>query len=32
MSIEWKKDVDDALAQAQSGNRSVLLDFNAAPM
>jgi hypothetical protein len=32
MSIAWKKDVDNALAEAQSNNRSVLLDFNATPM
>jgi len=32
MSIAWSKDVDDALAQARSSKRPVLLDFNAAPM
>lgn len=32
MSIEWNKDVDAALAQAQTSKRPLLLDFNAAPM
>ena len=32
MSIQWNKDVDVALANAQSGKRPLLVDFNAAPM
>ena len=32
MAITWSKNVDDALAQAQSSKRRVLVDFNAAPM
>lgn len=32
MVIEWRKDVDAALAEARSGNRHALLDFSAAPM
>jgi hypothetical protein len=32
MSIEWKKDVDVAVAQARTSNRPLLIDFNAAPM
>jgi len=32
MSIEWNKDVDVALANARSGKRPLLVDFNAAPM
>ena len=31
MSIEWKKDVDAALAQARTSKRPLLIDFNAAP-
>ena len=32
MSIEWRKDVDAALAEARAGKRHLMLDFNAAPM
>ena len=32
MAMEWKKDVDAALAEARSTDRPVLLDFTAAPM
>ena len=31
MAVEWKKDVDAALAQAQEQNRPLLIDFSAAP-
>ena len=30
-TIEWKKDVDAAVAQAVHENRPLLLDFTAAP-
>jgi hypothetical protein len=29
--IEWKKDVDEVLAEAKRARRPVLLDFTAAP-
>jgi len=32
MQINWRKDIDQALKDAQSQNRHVLLDFSAAPM
>lgn len=32
MSIAWEKDIDDALEEARSSKRSLLVDFNAAPM
>ncbi len=32
MSIAWSKDVDKARANARTGRRPLLLDFNAAPM
>lgn len=32
MAIEWRKDVDAALAEAGAKGSEVLLDFNAAPM
>lgn len=32
MAIQWRKDVDAALAEAKSAGRHVLLDFSAAPM
>lgn len=32
MAIEWRKDVDAALAEAGSAGRLLLLDFTAAPM
>ncbi len=31
-TIEWLKDVDDALAQAKAKGKPLLLDFTAAPM
>jgi len=31
MAIEWKKDIDAALAEAKSSARPLLLDFTAAP-
>ncbi len=31
MAIAWNKDVDDALAKAQTSGRPLMLDFNAAP-
>lgn len=32
MNIEWRKDVDPALADAKRQGKPVLLDFSAAPM
>ena len=32
MAISWKKDVDEAFAEAQKSAKAVLIDFNAAPM
>jgi len=32
VAIQWKKDVDAALAEARSSNRHLLVDFNAAPL
>ncbi len=32
MAIDWRKDVDAALAEARSSKRYLLLDFNAAPL
>jgi hypothetical protein len=32
MEIIWRKDVDQALTDAKSQNRHLLLDFSAAPM
>lgn len=32
MQINWRKDVDQALKDAQAQNRHLLLDFSAAPM
>jgi hypothetical protein len=32
MAIQWRKDVDAALAEAKTAGRHVLLDFSAAPM
>jgi hypothetical protein len=32
MEIKWRKDVDQALKDAQPQNRHLLLDFSAAPM
>jgi len=31
-AIAWKQDLDSELAEARERNRSVLLDFSAAPM
>jgi len=31
MAIEWKTDADEALAQARSSDKPLLLDFTAAP-
>ncbi len=31
-SIQWRKDVDQALQEAKRLSRPVLLDFSAAPM
>jgi hypothetical protein len=31
-SINWRRDVDAALREAQAAGRRVLLDFSAAPM
>lgn len=30
--IQWLKDVDSALKQAQAAKKPLLMDFNAAPM
>ena len=32
MAIDWKTDVDAALAEEKASGRPVLLDFSAAPM
>jgi uncharacterized protein YyaL (SSP411 family) len=32
MPVQWKKDVDAALQEAQAQRRPILLDFSAAPM
>ncbi len=32
MAIEWRKDIDAALAEAKSTRKPLLLDFTAAPM
>jgi hypothetical protein len=32
MAIQWKRDVDSALAEARSSGRPLLMDFNAAPL
>ncbi len=31
MSMNWSKDVDQALVEAKEKNRPILLDFSAAP-
>jgi hypothetical protein len=31
MALEWKKDVDAALAEAKTEKKPLLLDFSAAP-
>jgi hypothetical protein len=32
MAVQWRKDVDAALAEARSSGRPLLVDFNAAPL
>jgi hypothetical protein len=32
MAVNWRKDVDEALAEAKRTGRPALLDFSAAPM
>jgi hypothetical protein len=32
MAINWRRDIDRVLADAQTQQRPVLLDFSAAPM
>jgi hypothetical protein len=32
MQINWRRDVDQALKDAQASGRHLLLDFSAAPM
>jgi hypothetical protein len=32
MTIKWKHEFDQALGEARSAQRPLLLDFNAAPM
>lgn len=32
MTITWRNDIDEALKQARTQNRHLLLDFSAAPM
>jgi hypothetical protein len=32
MQIEWRRDIDAALADARTRDRHLLLDFSAAPM
>ena len=32
MSISWKEDADQVLAEARQSGKSLLLDFTAAPM
>jgi uncharacterized protein YyaL (SSP411 family) len=32
MAIDWKTNADEALAEAKSSNKPLLLDFTAAPM
>lgn len=31
MAVQWRKDIDEALAEAKAGSRPLLLDFSAAP-
>ena len=31
MAVEWRKDVDAALNEAKTDNRTLLIDFSAAP-
>jgi hypothetical protein len=32
MEVEWRNDIDAALAEARKTHRPLLLDFSAAPM
>jgi hypothetical protein len=32
MAIDWREDVDAALAEARASGRPALLDFNATPL
>lgn len=32
MKIDWRRDIDAALAEARSDHKLLLLDFNAAPL
>jgi hypothetical protein len=32
VTIQWRRDVDAALATAAAGDKPILLDFSAAPM
>ena len=32
MTVNWRKDIDPALADARAQQKPVLLDFSAAPM
>jgi len=32
MDITWRKNVDQALAEAKASGRALFLDFNAAPL
>jgi hypothetical protein len=32
MAINWRQDIDAALAEARSSQRHVFVDFNAAPL
>jgi hypothetical protein len=32
MAIQWRTDVDAALAEGHASKRALLLDFNAAPL
>jgi hypothetical protein len=31
MSVNWSRDVDAAMTEAESGKKPILLDFSAAP-
>jgi uncharacterized protein YyaL (SSP411 family) len=32
MAVNWNRDIDDALAEAKSHNKPILIDFSAAPV
>ena len=32
MAVQWRKDVDAALAEAKAAGKPLLLDFSAAPL